>query len=79
MQNSFTVFIYNIYFCKCQRADQKKSKEDKQTLEEINSANRRSQAKCQLVKNSYIKQIKLFLFFPYNNLPYNNLVCMEES
>ena len=27
----------------------KKSKEDEQTLEELNSAHRRSQAKCQLV------------------------------
>ena len=44
----------------------KKSKEDEQTLEELNSAHRRSQAKCQLVKTSYIKRIKLFLFLPYN-------------
>ena len=35
----------------------KKSEEDKQTLEELNS-----QAKCQLVQTSYIKRIKLFLF-----------------
>ena len=39
----------------------KKSKEDEQTLEELNSApsHRRSQVKRQLVKNSYIKRIKL--------------------
>ena len=35
----------------------KKSKEDEQTLEELNSAHRRSQAKCQLKQTSYIKQI----------------------
>ena len=47
----------NIYFCNCQKADEKKSKEDEQTLEELNSAHRRSQAKCQLVQTSYIKRI----------------------
>ena len=49
----------NIYFCKCQKADHgdKKSKEDEQTLEELNSAHRRSQAKCQLIQASYIKRI----------------------
>ena len=35
----------------------KKSKEDEQTLEELNSAHRRSQAKCQLKQTSYIKRI----------------------
>ena len=44
----------------------KKSKEDEQTLEELNSAYRHSQSKCQLVQTSYIKRIKLFLFLPYN-------------
>ena len=44
----------------------KRSKEDKQTLEELNSAHRRSQAKCKLVQTSYIKRIKLFLILPYN-------------
>ena len=33
-------------------------------MEELNSAHRRSQAKCQLVQTSYIKRIKLFLFLP---------------
>ena len=33
----------------------KKSKEDQQTLEELNSAHRRSQAKCQIIQTSYIK------------------------
>ena len=47
----------------------KKRKEDEQTLEELNSAYRRSQAKCQLVQSSYIKRIELFLFS----------VFMEES
>ena len=42
----------------------KKSKEDEQTLEELNSAHRHSQAKCKLVQTSYINRIKLFLFLP---------------
>ena len=37
----------------------KDSKNDEQTLAELNSAHRRSQAKCQLVETSYIKRIKL--------------------
>ena len=41
----------------------KKSKQNQQTLEELNSAHRRSQAKCQLIQTSYIKRVKLFLFF----------------
>ena len=39
----------------------KKSKEDKQNLEEWNSARRCSEAKCQLVQTSYIKRIELLL------------------
>ena len=42
----------------------KKGKEDEQTLEQLNSAHRRSQAKCQLVQTSHIKRIKLFLCLP---------------
>ena len=38
----------------------KKSNEDEQTLEEFKSAHRCSQAKCHLVKTSYIKKIQLF-------------------
>ena len=59
----------------------KKSKEDEQTLEELNSARRRSEAKCQLVQTSYIKRIELFLFLPHNKHLINQaeLVCMEES
>ena len=34
----------------------KKGKEDEQTVAELSSAHRRSQAKCQLVQTSYIKQ-----------------------
>ena len=50
-------------------------------MEELNSAQRRSQAKCQLVQTSYIKRIKLILFFPYNKHLINRakLVCMGES
>ena len=59
----------------------KKSKEGEQTLEELNSAHRRSQAKCQLIQTSYITQIKLFLFSPFNKHLINRAksVCMEES
>ena len=42
--------------------DEKKGKEDKQTLAELSSAHRHLQAKCQFVQTSYIKRIKLFLF-----------------
>ena len=48
------------------KPDEKNSKEDKQTLAELNSAHRHLQAKCQLVQTSYIKQIKLFLLASYN-------------
>ena len=37
----------------------KKSKEDKPTLEELNSAHRRSQAKRKLIQTSCIKRIKV--------------------
>ena len=59
----------------------KKSKEDEQTLEELNFAHRRSQAKCQLLQTSFIKQIKLFLLLPYNKHFINRAksVCMGES
>ena len=59
----------------------RKRKEDEKTLEELNSAHRRSQAKCQLIQTSYIKRIKLFLFLPYNKHLINRakLVRMEES
>ena len=33
----------------------KNSKEDEQTLKELNSAHCRSQAKCQLVQTNYMK------------------------
>ena len=59
MQNHWLFSSNNIYFCKCQKAAVKKSKEDEQTLEELNLARDHSQAKCQLVQTSYIK---LFLF-----------------
>ena len=38
MQNHWLFSSKNIYFCKRQKADEKKSKEDEQTLEELNSA-----------------------------------------
>ena len=52
------IFIYG----SAKQHDEKKGKEDQQTLAELSSAHRRSQAKCHLVQTSYIKQIKLFLF-----------------
>ena len=63
------------------KADEKKNKDDEQTLEELNLAHRRSQAKCQLVQISYLKRIKLFLFLPYNKHLINRAksVCMKES
>ena len=36
------------------KADKKKSKEEDQTLGELTSAHRRSQAKCQLTETSYV-------------------------
>ena len=45
---------------------EKKSKEDEQTSEELNSAHRHLQVKHQSVQTSYIKRIKLFLSLPYN-------------
>ena len=58
-----------------------KSTEDEQTLEELNLANRRSQANCQVVQTSYIERIKLFLFLPCNKHLINRAksVCMGES
>ena len=44
----------------------KKGKENEKILEELNSAHRRSQAKCQTVQTSYIKRIKLYLFLSFN-------------
>ena len=51
----------------------KKSKEEKQSLAELNSAHRRSQGKCQPVQTSYIKRIKLFLFLSCNKHLINRL------
>ena len=62
MQNHGLFSSNNIYFCKWQKAVEKKSKDDEQNLEERNSARRRSQAKCQLVKTRQIKRIELLLF-----------------
>ena len=57
MQNHWLFSSNNIHFCKWQKADEKKkSKEEKQNLEELNSARRRSQVNCQLVQNSYINK-----------------------
>ena len=45
----------------------KKSKQNKQTLEELNSAQSPFASRMS-VQRSYIKQIKLLLFLPYNKL-----------
>ena len=63
MQNHWLFSSNNIYLSKCQKTDEEKRKEDEQTLEELNSAYRRSQAKCKLVQTSYIKRLKLFFVF----------------
>ena len=60
MQNHWLFSSNNIYFFKCQKADEKKSKKGDKTLEELNLAHRRSQAKCQLLQASYIKRIAGF-------------------
>ena len=67
MQNYWQFSSKNIYSSKCQRADDNKnSKEDEQTLKELNSAHYPAQAKCQVVQTNYMKQIKFFLCLPYN-------------
>ena len=63
MQNHWLFSSNKIYFCKCQKVDEEKSKQDEQTLEEFNSALHRSQEKRQLVQTSYIKRIKIALVF----------------
>ena len=69
MQNHWLFSSDNIYFiCKCQKADEKKSKEDKQTLEELNSAHHRSQAKRQSIQTSYIKQFNISCFHHVINI-----------
>ena len=80
MQNHWLFSSNNIYFCTCQKADEKKSKEDAQTLEELNSAQCRSQAKHQSVQTSHTKWIKLFLSLPYNKQLINRakLVCVGK-
>ena len=58
-----------------------RKKKSKEESGELNSAHRRSQAKCKLVQISYIKRVKLFLFLPYNKHLINGAksVCMGES
>ena len=69
MQNHWLFSSDNIYFIfKCQKADEKKSKEDKQTLEELNSAHHRSQAKRQSIQTSYIKQFNISCFHHVINI-----------
>ena len=72
-----TIFISDV----AKKLTRKKSEEDEQTSKELNSAHRQSQAKCQLVWTSYIKQIKLFLFLPYNKhlINWAKSVGMGES
>ena len=60
---------------------EKNSKEDEQTLGELSSAHRRSQAKCHLIQTSYIKRMKSLLFSPDNKHLINRAksVCVGES
>ena len=56
MQNIDCFHLTIFISVSAKNADEKnKSKEDKQTLEELNSAHRCLQAKCELVQTSYIK------------------------
>ena len=57
MQNHWLFSSNIIFFCKCQKADEKKKVEDEQNLEELNSAHRRSKAKCLLIQTSYINKL----------------------
>ena len=52
------MFIYG----SAKKPDEKKKYRGQANLAELSSAHRRTQAKCQLVQTSYIRQIKLFLF-----------------
>ena len=83
MQNHllFSSNIHLIFNSVSAKKLRKKSKEDEQTLGELNSAHRRSQAKCQLIQTSYITRIKLFLFSPNNKHLINRAksVCKGES
>ena len=77
--DSFRLEIYTPVSAK--ELMRKNSKEDEQTLKELNSAHCRAQAKCQLVQTNYMKQIKFFLCLPYNKHLINRAksVCMGES
>ena len=55
-------FLLPIFIYGSAKQHDDKREDDEQTLTELSSAHRRSQAKCQLVQTSYIKRIKLFLF-----------------
>ena len=81
MQNHWLFSSNNIYFCKWRKSWWEKKVETEQNLKEWNSAHCRSEAKCQLVQTSYIKQIRLFLFLPYNKHLINRAqsICMGES
>ena len=51
----------------------KKSKEDEQTLEELNLAYHCSQAKCQLVQTSYVNELNCACFCHIINILLNEL------
>ena len=82
MQNHWLVSYNNIYFiCKYWKADEKKSKDDKQTLEKIfQFSSLLFTSKMSVITNSYMKWVKLFLFLPYNKHLFNRArsVCMGE-
>ena len=65
MQNHWLFFYITILFLSA-KSWWEKSKENEQTLDELNSAHHCSQAKYQLVQTSSIKRINFFLFLLYS-------------
>ena len=61
MQNHWLFSSENIYFCKCQRADEKK-KVKTTKKEELNSAHCRLQAKCQLLQTVTLNELSFSCF-----------------
>ena len=63
MQNHWLFSSDNICFFKCQKADaKKKSRKDEKTLEELNSAHCRLQAKCQLLQTVTLNELSFSCF-----------------
>ena len=54
----FLLNTYIFFYESAKKSYEKHRKENEQTLADLSSAHCRSQAKCQLVQDSYIKRIK---------------------